>query len=81
LSSFGGTFIATGKALLEKGFEEVYLVVTHAEDSIFQKDMFKDDSPIKKVFCADTNISNDWLVWTKAQYKSRIAITPVTELI
>lgn len=80
LCSYGGTFIATAEALKAKGFEEIYLIVAHAEDAIFKGKIFT-ESPIKKVFCTDSIISSDWLVWTKAQFKDSIEITPIQELV
>jgi ribose-phosphate pyrophosphokinase len=81
LCSKGGTFILTANALRERGFKEIYLVVAHAEDAIFKGDVFAANSPITKVFCTDSIISNDWLVWTNAQHKDKIDITPLQELV
>ena len=36
LSSYGGTFIHSAKRLRAEGFEKVYLLVAHAENSIFK---------------------------------------------
>lgn len=59
LSSYGGTFIHSSKKLKELGFKEVYLLVAHAENSIFKKDLF---DHVDKVFTTDSMITehNNW---------------------
>ncbi|NUJ17440.1 ribose-phosphate pyrophosphokinase [Bacillus glycinifermentans] len=59
LSSYGGTFIHSAEALRAEGFEEIYLLVCHAENSIFKKDLFKH---IDKVFTTNTLLTeqNNW---------------------
>jgi ribose-phosphate pyrophosphokinase len=57
LCSYGGTFVAAGKALLPYRPRWIYLVVTHCEDSIFEGDIFKDNSPIDKVFTTNSLLS------------------------
>jgi ribose-phosphate pyrophosphokinase len=51
LSSYGGTFIKTADALDRLGVEEVYLLVAHAENSIFKGELFYS---IDKVFTTDS---------------------------
>lgn len=34
MTSYGGTFVHSAKALAEKGFDEIYLLVAHAENSV-----------------------------------------------
>lgn len=41
LCSYGGTFIMSAKKLKEMGFEEIYLLVAHCEESIYKGDIFK----------------------------------------
>ena len=41
LSSYGGTFVRSAKALREAGFDKIYLLVAHAEDSIFKGELFE----------------------------------------
>lgn len=74
LSSYGGTFMHTGKKLREMGFKEVYLVVAHAEKSILEKDLLKEDSPITKVFTTDTIITKADIKWDKSPYRDKIDI-------
>lgn len=57
LSSYGGTFMRSGKALKELGFKEIYLLVAHAENSIFKGDLLSDESPLTKVFTTNSLIT------------------------
>lgn len=59
LSSFGGTFLYSGNVLKELGFKEIYLLVAHAENSIFKGDLLKEGSPITKIFATDSILSED----------------------
>lgn len=56
LCSKGGTFILTAKKLKEMGASEIYLVVTHCEDSIFDGEILKTDL-ITKVFTTNSILS------------------------
>jgi ribose-phosphate pyrophosphokinase len=51
LSSYGGTFVKTSEALKSRGIEEIYLLVAHAENSIFKGKLFEN---INKVFTTDS---------------------------
>ena len=51
LSSYGGTFVHSAIALREEAFEEVYLLVAHAENSIFKGKLF---DHVDKVFTTDS---------------------------
>lgn len=53
LCSRGGTFILGAKKLTELGATDIFLAITHCENSIFEGDIFKTDL-IKKVYCVDT---------------------------
>lgn len=59
LSSYGGTFVKTSEALREKGFEKVYLLVAHSENSIFKGKLF---DHVDKVFTTNSILTeqNDW---------------------
>lgn len=52
LSSRGGTFIGSARALREsiEGLEKVILCVTHCENTIYMGDVFRDNSPIDTVY-------------------------------
>lgn len=65
LSSYGGTFVKSAEKLREHGFEEVYLVVTHAENAIFDGVLF---DHIDKVFTTDSILS-------KQHYWNNLKIT------
>lgn len=56
LCSKGGTFILTAEKLKEMGANEIYLVVTHCEDTIFDGDILKSDL-ITKVFTTNSILS------------------------
>lgn len=53
LSSYGGTFILSAERLREAGATEVYLLVAHCEESIYEGKIFKTDL-IDKVFTTNT---------------------------
>lgn len=53
LCSYGNTFIRSAEVLREAGATEVYLLVTHAEDSIFKGNLFT-CGLIDKVFTTNT---------------------------
>lgn len=54
LSSYGGTFVRTSQELKKLGVKEVYLLVAHAENSIFKGNLF---NHIDKVFTTDSIIT------------------------
>jgi ribose-phosphate pyrophosphokinase len=58
LSSYGGTFLLSAEKLKELGASEIYLVVAHCEESIYNGNMFKTDL-IDKVFTTNTIISEE----------------------
>ena len=58
LCSKGGTFILTASKLRKMGATEIYLVVTHCEDTIFSGDILKTDL-IKKVYTTNSILSRE----------------------
>lgn len=58
LCSQGGTFILTASELRKIGAKEIYLVVTHCEDTIFKGDILKTDL-IKKVYTTNSILSRE----------------------
>jgi len=58
LSSYGGTFMLGARKLIELGAGEVYLVIGHAEDSIYKGDIFKTDL-INKVYTTNSIITEE----------------------
>jgi ribose-phosphate pyrophosphokinase len=79
LSSYGGTFIKTAEALKEYGIDEVYLLVAHAENSIFKGDIFK-TGLIDKVFTTDS-IMTEHGYWSNKIYKDKLHVIEVEELV
>jgi ribose-phosphate pyrophosphokinase len=79
LSSYGGTFLMTAEKLKELGASEIYLLVGHCEDSIFEGNVFKTDL-INKVFTTNSILTkqSDWI---NAKYKDRIKIYDIEGLI
>jgi len=53
LCSRGGTFKLVGEMLHNKGVEDVYLAVSHCEDTIFKGDLLNTDT-IKKIVTTDS---------------------------
>ena len=58
LCSKGGTFTLTASKLREMGATEIYLVVTHCEDTIFSGDILKTDL-IKRVYTTNSILSRE----------------------
>ena len=77
LSSYGGTFVHTSKALKKEGFEEIYLLVTHAENSIFKGKLFEH---IDKVFTTDS-ILTEQNHWENKRFESQLKIYNIGEMI
>jgi ribose-phosphate pyrophosphokinase len=72
LSSRGGTFMFSAEKLKELGASEIYLLVAHAEDTIFDGDIFKTDL-INGVFTTNTIMSKNG-VWLNKQYDSKLRV-------
>lgn len=53
ISSYGGTFFHASNALKEKGFGDIYLYITHCENSILKGDVIKSDK-IKHIFTTNS---------------------------
>ncbi|MBQ8822168.1 MAG: ribose-phosphate pyrophosphokinase [Lachnospiraceae bacterium] len=58
ICSKGGTFYYSGKALKELGAKEVYLYVSHCEDSIFEGEILKGDV-IERVYTTDSILTKE----------------------
>ena len=58
LCSKGGTFSLTAEKLRDIGAKDIYLVVTHCENTIFEGTILKDDL-IKKVYTTDSILSKE----------------------
>jgi ribose-phosphate pyrophosphokinase len=58
LCSRGGTFVLTASKLKEMGAAEIYLVITHCENTIFQGDLLNGDL-IKGIYTTNSILSKD----------------------
>lgn len=58
LCAYGGTFQLASEKLKEKGANNIYLYVSHCEDSIYNGKLIK-SGLVKKIFTTDS-ILNDW---------------------
>lgn len=54
ICSKGGTFYHSAKALKEAGAANIYLYVTHCENTIHEGELLKKDSLIKEIFTTDS---------------------------
>jgi ribose-phosphate pyrophosphokinase len=79
LTSYGGTFIMTAEKLKAMGFEEIYLLVAHCENSIFKGKILNTDL-IKKVFTTNTIVSHTQDGWDD-DYADKLDITDIEELL
>lgn len=77
LSSFGGTFKFSSKALKAVGLKEVYLLVAHSENSIFKKDLF---DHIDKLFTTDSMLTEQEH-WQNAKFKDRLKIYKLEDIL
>ncbi|EET88658.1 ribose-phosphate pyrophosphokinase [Clostridium carboxidivorans P7] len=58
LCSKGGTFMLAASRLKEMGAGEIYLAVTHLEDTVFQGDLLKNDL-IKAIYTTNSILSKE----------------------
>lgn len=58
LCSKGGTFMLTASKLKKMGATEIYLVITHSENTIFEGELLKSDL-ITKIYTTDSILSKD----------------------
>jgi len=81
LSSFGGTFILGSERLKEMGAKEIYLVIGHCEDNIFEGKIFNTDL-INKVFTTNSMFT-DKTKWLREKWiqENRISIYEINDLI
>jgi ribose-phosphate pyrophosphokinase len=77
LTSYGGTFVHSAKALRGLGFEKIYLLVAHAENSVFKGELF---DHIDKLFCTDSIISEQ-NNWNNAKFKEQLKIYEIEKLL
>ncbi|WP_371410263.1 ribose-phosphate pyrophosphokinase [Priestia megaterium] len=77
LSSYGGTFVATSKELRKMGVKEVYLLVAHAENSVFKGELF---DHIDRLFTTDS-IMSEQNKWENRKFDSKLKVYEVSNLI
>lgn len=78
LSSYGGTFNYSSQALRKLGVKEVYLLVAHAENSIFKGDLFKN---IDKVFTTDSILTEHEDKETKAKFGKQLKVFNMEDVL
>jgi ribose-phosphate pyrophosphokinase len=78
LSSYGGTFVHSAKRLREEGFEEIYLLVAHAENVIFKGELF---DHITKVFTTDSMLTDHVKAANIKQIGDQLKVYRLGELI
>lgn len=77
LSSYGGTFVATSNALKELGFKEIYLLVAHAENSIFKGKLFEH---VDKVFTTDS-ILTEQDYWENKKFEPQLTVFKIEDIL
>jgi ribose-phosphate pyrophosphokinase len=84
LSSYGTTFVETSKALREKGVEKVYLLVAHAENSVFKphpatKVLLLDH--IDHLYTTDTILTDHKANWNTASMIDKVTVYDIEEVL
>jgi ribose-phosphate pyrophosphokinase len=59
ICSRGGTFYHSAKALKEAGAANIYLYVTHCENTIHEGELLKEDSLIKHIYTTDSILTKE----------------------
>ena len=54
ICSRGGTFYHSAKVLKEAGAANIYLYVTHCENTIHEGELLKEDSLIERIYTTDS---------------------------
>lgn len=65
ICSRGGTFLHAAKALKKAGAKDVYLYVTHAEDTMVEGEMYNDPNLIKHIFTAGFTFNKELDIFNK----------------
>lgn len=77
LSSYGGTFVHSSKKLRESGFNEVYLLVAHSENSVFKGELFRH---IDKLFTTDSILTEQNNLENK-KFESQLKVFNIEDVI
>jgi ribose-phosphate pyrophosphokinase len=54
ICSRGGTFLHSARALKEAGAKDVYLYITHAEDTMVEGEMYNDPDLVKHIYTTNS---------------------------
>lgn len=57
LCARGGTFMSVGKILKEAGAKRVSLLVAHCENTVFEGDLLKNNSPIDHIYTSESMLT------------------------
>jgi len=79
LCSYGGTFLLTAQKLKELGANEIFLLTTHCENSIFDGNVFT-TRLIDKVFTTDSILTKQ-SEWINMKYANKIKIFNIGEVL
>lgn len=71
LCSKGGTFAMSADKLKARGATQVFLLVAHCEETIFDGELLKDNSVVDMVYCTDSMLEGD-VDWEKYYKKIHI---------
>lgn len=77
LSSRGGTFVHSAHKLREEGFQEVYLVVSHSENTIFKGELFDN---VNKVFTTDSILTEQSNLCNR-RFEPQLKVYNIKELL
>ena len=69
ICSYGGTFYTAGQILRDMGVNDITLVVTHLEESVFKGNLLYDSSPINRIYTSNSII--------RTQTHPKINILPI----
>ena len=69
ICSYGGTFYTAGQILRDIGVNDITLIVTHLEESVFEGNLLCDNSPITRIYTSNSII--------RTQTHPKINILPI----
>lgn len=82
LTSYGGTFHYSALQLKDMGFDDIHLVVAHAEDSVLEGEIIKPDHPIQTIFTTDSMFTMA-TAWTRSkhEYCGKLDVASVMDVV
>jgi ribose-phosphate pyrophosphokinase len=78
LTSKGTTFVKTAEKLIDLGMEEIYLLVAHAENTMFKGELF--DGLIDKIFTTDSHVTEHGF-WSSRRFQDKLKIYDIEEVL